>query len=109
MKKLVIILLALLTLLLAGCGTKELKSAVPSWEQRISGDYDELVTFRLNGYEAPALQGTDILTGRMTAVMQISEGSAAAEWAFNPVAPNRKALTAGALAVSVSDERLWSL
>lgn len=100
MKKLVIFLLALCALLLAGCGTNELKSAVPSWDKRISGEYDELVTFRLSGAEAPAFQGVDALTGRMTAVMQISEGSAAAEWAFNPVAPNRKTLTAGALALS---------
>ena len=100
MKKLVIILLALLTLLLAGCGTKELKSAVPSWEQRISGDYDELVTFRLSGEETPMLTGVDILTGRMTAVVRVSEGDAAAEWVFDPVTPNRKKLTAGALALS---------
>ena len=100
MKKPVIFLLALCALLLAGCGTGEMKSAVPHWEQRIQGDYDELVTFRLSGEETPAFQGVDALTGRMTAVMQISEGSAAAEWAFNPVAPNRKTLTAGALALS---------
>ena len=77
-----------------------MKAPIPDWSERIQGNYDELVMFRLSGEDAPELAGVDSLTGRMTAVKLISVGNAAADWVFDPVTPNRKALTAGALALS---------
>ncbi len=73
MKKALFFLLILALALLAGCG-REAKEPVPEWPDRLAGEYDDTLTFTYRGTE-PALTGADSLTGRMTALFSLEDGS----------------------------------
>ena len=72
MKKALILLSVLLLLLLTAC-SGEAKEPVPDWPDRLTGEYDDALTFTYRGAE-PTLAGTDSLTGRMTALFPLEDG-----------------------------------
>ena len=72
MKKAMILLVILLLLLLTAC-SGEAKEPVPDWPDRLTGEYDDALTFTYRGME-PTLAGADSLTGRMTALFSLEDG-----------------------------------
>ncbi|MBO4676230.1 MAG: hypothetical protein J5633_01660, partial [Oscillospiraceae bacterium] len=54
MKKVLILLSILVLFLLAGC-SGEAKEPTPDWPERLTGTYDESLTFTLNGAEPEAV------------------------------------------------------
>ena len=72
MKKAMILLVILLLLLLTAC-SGEAKEPVPDWPDRLTGEYDDALTFTYRGAE-PTLTGADSLTGRMTALFSLEDG-----------------------------------
>ncbi|MBR3059716.1 MAG: hypothetical protein IKG89_03805 [Oscillospiraceae bacterium] len=72
MKKALILLSILLLLLLTAC-SGEAKEPVPDWPDRLTGEYDDALTFTYRGGE-PTLTGADSLTGRMTALFSLEDG-----------------------------------
>ena len=73
MKKALFFLLILALALLAGCG-REAKEPVPEWPDRLAGEYDDTLTFTYRKAE-PVSVGVDSLTGRMTALFTLEDGS----------------------------------
>ncbi|MBR3059714.1 MAG: hypothetical protein IKG89_03795 [Oscillospiraceae bacterium] len=73
MKRALFFLLILTLALLTGCG-REAKEPVPEWPDRLAGEYDDTLTFTYRKAE-PAAVGVDSLTGRMTALFTLEDGS----------------------------------
>ena len=73
MKRALFMILILMLVLLAGCG-REAKEPEPAWPDRITGEYDDTLTFTVQKAQ-PLSAGTDSLTGRMTALFAREDGS----------------------------------
>ena len=73
MKRALFWILILTLVLLAGCG-REAKEPEPAWPDRITGEYDDTLTFTVPNAQ-PVSAGTDSLTGRMTALFEREDGS----------------------------------
>ncbi len=71
-------LLAVFLVLLPGCG-REAKIPAPDWPERLTGEYDDALTFTFRG-EAPAYTGVDSQTGRMTALFPTDGGFLVLNW-----------------------------
>ena len=60
-------LMLLLLVLLPDCSSAEAKEPVPAWPERLTGEYDDALTFTFRGSE-PAYTGVDSQGGRLTAL-----------------------------------------
>lgn len=81
MKKALIPLALMLFLLalLPGCSSAEAKEPVPAWPERLTGEYDDALTFTFRGSE-PAYTGVDSQGGRLTALFPTDGGYLALGW-----------------------------
>ena len=81
MKKTVLLLplMLLLLILLPGCLSAEAKEPMPSWPERLTGEYDGALGFTFRG-EAPAYAGVDSQGGRMTALFPTDGGFLVLNW-----------------------------
>ena len=81
MKKTVLLLplMLLLLVLLPGCLSAEAKEPMPSWPERLTGEYDGALGFTFRG-EAPAYAGVDSQGGRMTALFPTDGGFLVLNW-----------------------------
>ena len=81
MKKAVFLLPLLLAflMLLPGCVSAEAKEPMPQWPERLTGEYDDALTFTFRG-EAPAYTGVDSQGGRMTALFPTDDGYLVLGW-----------------------------
>ena len=71
-------LLPILLFLLAGCAA-EAKEPMPEWPERLTGEYDDALTFTFQGAE-PEAAGVDSQSGRMTALFPTDSGWLALSW-----------------------------
>ena len=67
-------LMLLLLVLLPDCSSAEAKEPVPAWPERLTGEYDDALTFTFRGSE-PAYTGTDSQGGRLTALSPRTEAT----------------------------------
>ena len=72
-------LLLILLVLLTGCGSAEAKKPMPRWPERLTGEYDDALTFTFRGAE-PDYTGTDSQGGRMTVLFSTDDGFLALGW-----------------------------
>ena len=81
MKRALLLLTLLLLLLvpLAGCSTAEAKEPAPDWPERLTGKYDDALTFTFRGAE-PEYTGVDSQGGRMTVLFSTDDGFLALGW-----------------------------
>ncbi len=73
MKKTLILPALVLLLLLAACGSREAREPEPAWPDRLTGEYDDTLTFTYLD-AGPAAAGVDGITGRMTALFRLDTG-----------------------------------
>ena len=73
-----LLLLPILLFLLAGCAA-EAREPMPEWPERLTGEYDDSLTFTFNGTE-PEAAGIDSQSGRMTALFPTESGFLALSW-----------------------------
>ncbi len=73
------ILLLILLVPLRGCAPAEAKEPMPEWPERLTGEYDDSLTFTFNGME-PEAAGIDSQSGRMTALFPTEAGYLALSW-----------------------------
>ena len=73
------ILLLILLVPLRGCAPAEAKEPMPEWPERLTGEYDDSLTFTFNGME-PEAAGIDSQSGRMTALFPTEHGYLALTW-----------------------------
>ena len=72
-------LMLLLLVLLPGCLSAEAKEPVPAWPERLTGEYDDALTFTFRGSE-PDYTGVDSQGGRLTALFATDGGYLALGW-----------------------------
>ena len=72
-------LMLLLLVLLSGCLSTEAKEPMPQWPERLTGEYDDALTFTFRGAE-PEYTGVDSQGGRMTALFPTDDGFLVLGW-----------------------------
>ncbi len=108
MKRALLLLTLLLLLLvpLVGCSAAEAKEPIPQWPERLTGEYDDALTFTFRGAE-PEYTGTDSQGGRLTALFPTDDGFLALGW--RRLTPSETELMEDFLAVTVGETGVWDL